>query len=299
MSGEDQKNTKVPVLAGTQLRAIVPDSLDSAFRLATAFVAGGITPRGMQRPEQVMIAILAGMEVGLTPLQAVQGIYIVNGRPTLFGDSLVAVVRGSGRCAWIKEWIEGTGDTVTAFCETLRVGEPESVRRSFTWKQAQKAGLTTKEGPWTAYPARMLAIKARNFCLRDVYADVLRGLSDDADDLAVQNIGALSSPDSDQTSNRRTPPDPDMPDEKIVDAESEPIAAKQATPPDPDADAGEDHEQFLAAFQNGLKLAKSAEDVEELWKDLEVEGTLAESPDDLAMANTLKERGLKKFKAKK
>lgn len=299
-------NAKVPVLAGTPLRAIVPDSLDSAFRLATAFVAGGITPRGMQRPEQVMIAILAGMEVGLTPLQAVQGIYIVNGRPTLFGDSLVAVVRGSGRCAWIKEWIEGSGDTVVAFCETLRVGEPEPVRRSFTWAQAKKAGLTTKDGPWSSFPARMLAIKARNFCLRDVYADVLRGLSDD-DETAVQNIGALHT---EPERERRTPPDPDMPDEKIVDAEVEDAESQNAKsastgddgPPDPGDDEADQEadQQLLGAFQLGLKLAKTADDVDELWTDLEVEASLTHDEDALAAANALREKAIKRLsKAKK
>lgn len=300
MSGD----TKVPVLAGTPLRAIVPDSLDSAFRLATAFVAGGITPRGMQRPEQVMIAILAGMEVGLTPLQAVQGIYIVNGRPTLFGDSLVAVVRGSGRCAWIKEWIEGSGDTVAAFCETLRVGEPEPVRRSFSWAQAKKAGLAGKEGPWTTFPARMLAIKARNFCLRDVYADVLRGLSDDSDDPAVQDIGALSSPDSHQTSNRRTPPDPDMPEVEaaVIEEMSETKSGDVSDdgPPDPGDDDQEAAQQLLGAFQLGLKLAKTADDVDELWADLEIESSLTHDEDALAAANALKEKAIKRLsKAKK
>jgi hypothetical protein len=65
--------SKVPVVAGNAIRAIVPASLDEAYRLAQAFVAGGIAPRGMQRPEQIMVAIMAGLEVGLTPLRVHQG----------------------------------------------------------------------------------------------------------------------------------------------------------------------------------------------------------------------------------
>ena len=134
-----RKPPRVPVLAGKEIRAIIPDSLDEAFRLAQAFVQGGIAPRGMQRPEQVMIAILAGLEVGLRPLQAVQAIYIVNGRPQLFGDALVAVVRSSGRCRYIKRGHRGrAGENLRAWCETLRVGEDEPVRETFSWQQAKQ-----------------------------------------------------------------------------------------------------------------------------------------------------------------
>lgn len=308
--------SKVPVVAGNAIRAIVPASLDEAYRLAQAFVAGGIAPRGMQRPEQIMVAIMAGLEVGLTPLQAVQGIYIVNGRPQLFGDALVAVVRGSGRCEYIKEGIEGSGENAYAWCETKRRDETEPVRETFSWAQAKRAGLTGKEGPWTQYPARMLKTRARNFCLRDVYADVLRGLSNDFEPETIE-VGHITSRDDktpgdpgiDRQEDVIEPLEPDMPTDKTGQAADKTGQDPDDLPPDPDADEAtlaakvtpteeppdDDATGLLAALASGLKLSKSSEDIDELWADLDVDSALTHDLDNLAMAATLRDRALAKL----
>jgi len=162
-----------PIMAGGQVAALVPQSLDEAFRVAQAIAASGLAPRGLDKPEQVMVAIMAGAELGLAPFQALQSFAIVNNRPTLWGDGLMAVARAQGIKA--REWIEGDGDNAVASCEVTRPDTGETIARSFSVADAKKAGLWNKQGPWQQYPKRMLQMRARAWALRDGCADMLRG----------------------------------------------------------------------------------------------------------------------------
>lgn len=161
---------------GGAIKAVVPQSMDDAYRLAKAVCLSGLAPRGLEKPEAAMVAILHGLEIGLTPMMALQKISVINGRPTLWGDGALGLVRSSGLCKYVKEQIAGTGDARTATCETQRAGEPDPVVRTFSVADAKKAGLWGKAGPWQNFPDRMLQMRARAFALRDTYADVLGGM---------------------------------------------------------------------------------------------------------------------------
>ena len=166
-----------PSLAsGKKVAAIVPQTMDETFRLAQAICKAGMAPRGMEQPEKAMIAIMRGMEVGLTPMMALDKIAIVQGRPVIWGDGALGLVRGSGLCEFVKERMEGEGDKRIAYCEAKRKGEVEPITRSFSVSDAKLAGLWNKQGPWKQFPDRMLQMRARAFALRDLFADVLGGL---------------------------------------------------------------------------------------------------------------------------
>ncbi len=163
--------------AGGRPRAIVPRTLDEAMTFARAVVAARMAPSGFETPEACMIAILHGMEVGLTPMSALQRIAVIGGRPTIWGDGAMALVRASGLAASIKERIEGTGPSDwVAICTVRRRGDVHPVERRFSADDARRARLWSKAGPWSEYPQRMLQMRARAFALRDVFADVLGGL---------------------------------------------------------------------------------------------------------------------------
>lgn len=164
---------KPQIMAGGAVAALVPQSLDEAFRVSQAIAASGMAPKGMDRPEQVMVAIMAGAELGLPPFQALQSFAVVNGRPTLWGDGLMAVARAQGIQA--RETLDGDGDSMVATCSVTRPDTGEIIERSFSVPDAKKAGLWGKAGPWQQYPRRMLQMRARAWALRDGCADMLRG----------------------------------------------------------------------------------------------------------------------------
>lgn len=166
---------KPPVKAGGALAALVPQDIDQAFRLAQALAgAGDMVPKAYQgQPQMIMAAIARGMEIGLAPMQALSNIAVINGRATLWGDALPALVQRAGH--HIDVDYEGQGDSLTAVATLTRADGKKIVRR-FGMADAKRAGLLGKPGPWQQYPQRMIMHRARAWAIRDGAADALMGL---------------------------------------------------------------------------------------------------------------------------
>lgn len=152
-------------------------SLEDAFRFAKAIVQSGFAPKGMEKPESVLVALQWGAELGLTPMAALSNIAVVNGRPSLFGDAALALVRSSGQLEQYAEQEVGErGKDTFGFKITAKRKGFDPQTETFTVAEAKQAKLWGKSGPWTDYPHRMLKFRARGFLLRDVFGDVLKGL---------------------------------------------------------------------------------------------------------------------------
>lgn len=154
---------------GGKIRGIVPQTIEEVFRLATAVHKSGLAPRDMKSPEAITIAIMHGLELGLPPMQAVQRIAVVNGRPTIWGDAIPALLWSHG--FKLREWDSAD----TSHCEITRP-DGTKIERSFSDDDAKRACLSSKAGPWTQYKRRMRQMRARGFAARDGAADVLGGL---------------------------------------------------------------------------------------------------------------------------
>lgn len=152
-------------------------SFDDAFRFAQMVAKSDFAPKDFRgKPESCMLAIQHGSEVGLSPMQSLQSIACINGRPSVWGDAALALVMGSPVCEYVRERVEGDGDSMVAICEAKRRGYPDANVTKFSVADAKKAGLWGKSGPWTQYSKRMLQLRARGFALRDAFPDVLKGL---------------------------------------------------------------------------------------------------------------------------
>ena len=164
-------------------------TMEDAYRFATAIIKSGFAPKGYDSPESVLIAIQMGSEVGLAPMQALQSIAVINGRPSIWGDAGMALVRRSGLLESDSDSIEGEGDARVVTVTVRRKNGPEVVRK-FGVKDAKQSGLWGKAGPWSQYPDRMLFNRARAFALRDAFGDVLKGLhvGEESRDLEPINV---------------------------------------------------------------------------------------------------------------
>lgn len=247
------ETTKLPALqAGGSVKAIVPQDFDGAWRIASAVTKAGMAPKGLDTPEKAMVAIMHGMEVGLTPMAALQSIAVVNGRPTIWGDGAIGIVRGSGKCEWIREKIEGDGNNMVAICQVKRKGEPEPIAATFSVADAIKASLWGKAGPWVQYPKRMLAMRARAFALRDGFADVLRGLGIAEE---VQDITPMKDV---------TPPRQPAPPAETAKAPPPPPAEDEAITIDKDP-AEFDDTSFFQALEDDMATATDMPTIDEIW----------------------------------
>jgi hypothetical protein len=178
--------------------SLVPDTLSDAMRMAEMIAKSDFAPKDyVNKPGNVLVAIQMGLDIGLKPMQALQNIAVINGRPSIWGDAALALVQNSDLIEYVKETFEGKKgtDDWTAVCEVKRKGWPDAIVRKFSVGDAKKAGLWTKAGTWQTYPDRMLQMRARSFALRDAAADCLMGLVlvEEAQDYAPAIEGTVVS----------------------------------------------------------------------------------------------------------
>jgi len=189
-------------------------TVDDLIRVSEMLYRGGCCPPGVDNPAKVATLILAGQEVGLGITQSLASVKLSNGRPSLYGDAPLALVRRSGLLESIAEEVAGTGDDRSGVCRVKRRGEPERVFR-FAYGEAVRAGLIERSkdkgkgaGPWITYPDRMLQARARGFALRDVFPDVLMGMltEEEAADLPPIVVGGVTGPALPPAADRPSPP---------------------------------------------------------------------------------------------
>lgn len=126
------------------------------------------------KPNDILLAIHMGSEVGIKPIQAIQNIVVINGKPAIYGDLALALVRKHEEFEDIEEKIEGEDEKMVATCSIKRRRQTPVIR-TFAVDEAKKAGLWGK-GVWRSYPKRMLQMRARGFAMRDSFPDALCGL---------------------------------------------------------------------------------------------------------------------------
>ena len=153
---------------------IQPTSFSELQTYAQLIANSSFCPKAMKgKAGDVLIAIQMGGEVGLSPVQALQNIAVINGRPSIYGDAAMALVQAHPACEDVVESFDE--DTMTATCIVTRKGQKPHTS-TFSRKDAEKAHLWGKQGPWTEYTRRMLQMRARGFALRDKFPDALKGL---------------------------------------------------------------------------------------------------------------------------
>jgi hypothetical protein len=158
-------------------RGVQITSMDELARFCRMAVNTGLTPEGFKTPETVALAVQAGLEIGLGPYQALQSIAVINNRPVIWGDAALALCMAHPLFYDIDEKVEN--ETATCTVRRRRYAddkEPMVIQRTFSRKDAERAGLWGRKGPWSYYTTRMLQMRARSFALRDSFPDALKGV---------------------------------------------------------------------------------------------------------------------------
>jgi hypothetical protein len=176
MSTVENKIVKVPTLAmGT--RGVQLATFEDAFRFARCVIESGLAPKGMTKPEQVVIAIQSGAELGLSPMRSLSAVVVVNGKPSLYGEAALALIHQSGVCSMppvLRH--EGEGDEHRAVLRFQRSNMPSPVEVAFSVADAKKAHLWAKAGPWSEYSDTMLGWRAVARAGKLYFGDCLMGL---------------------------------------------------------------------------------------------------------------------------
>ncbi len=162
-------------IAQTNGFALKPNSMQEAMQMAEMLSGSEMVPKNYQRkPQDTLVAMMMGSELGLNPIQALQNIAVINGKPAIYGDALLALVQNHPKFGGHEESFDE--QTMTASCTVWRKGDDKKHTVIFSRQDAEHAKLWGKQGPWQQYPKRMLMWRARGYALRDKFADALGGL---------------------------------------------------------------------------------------------------------------------------
>ncbi len=260
----------VPVMPAQQMPVpIMPGNLEGLWKLSDALARAKILPDHLTDNGRADLAtikanvfwvIQCGAELNIPACQAIMGIAIINKRPCVYGDLMIGKVRASGLAEYILETSEGAGDDLVCYCEAKRRDTGEVILRSYSWAEADKVVQKSKYGDskkltdkdtYKNYGPRMIAMRARAFCLRDGFSDVLKGIrvAEEEEDQAY--LGPVQ--------HNEAPPRPQPPKaEKAIEGEI------VDAPKDP-AQEPSDYEQAAEALISGLEAVVNVDDFDELW----------------------------------
>lgn len=123
-----------------------------------------------QREGDFFLIMLKGMELGITPMAAVDTINIIKGKPTLDAKGMLALVKASGQLENIN--IDSTPER--CMVSVKRCGNDEQIV-SFTIQDAEKMSLQGKDN-YKSQPEIMLKWRAITKAMREVFPDIISGL---------------------------------------------------------------------------------------------------------------------------
>jgi hypothetical protein len=175
------------------IKPIIPTDYQTCMQMAETIAKSGLGPATLNTKEKVFFVMQIGAGLGLTPMQSVQSISVINGKPALYGDTMLAIVKASGQLESFNEYITNVNSEIIAVCVVKRKNINE-VKAEFSVSDAKKAGLWERSSPWRQYPERMLKMRARCFALRDVFPDLLLGLQHSAEELSDSDVHGNDKP---------------------------------------------------------------------------------------------------------
>lgn len=151
----------------TALALIEPTQYELMAKLATVAARSGYTANN---EVQALFVMLKGFEIGVSPIQALEGIQVIKGKTTVSPQLMLAMINRSGLMQDIDIDSSPKQCTVTM----TRVGRSPHTE-TFTIENAQSMGLAGNHN-WKAQPATMLKWRAVSACARVVFPDVIQGM---------------------------------------------------------------------------------------------------------------------------
>jgi hypothetical protein len=139
---------------------------------AEIFIRSGLLPSHIKSPEQAVVIMLKGRELGLPPMYALSTIGVINGKPVVAAEVMASLVyrhHGDEALRVVQS------DERVCSLEYRRRGWAEPQTYSFDIEDAMRAGLLGSQ-VWQKYPAAMLRARCISAVARMAFPDVISGV---------------------------------------------------------------------------------------------------------------------------
>lgn len=207
----------------TAITLITPDIYGTFDKMAKDIVASQFT---RLTEFQVKYIFLKGYELGISPMQALDGINNIAGKPTCSPQLMLALINRSGQ---VEDIIIDSDD---ARCVVTMKRKGRSAHTETFWlKDAKAMGLDSKDN-WKKQPRIMMKWRCVAACARIVYPDIIQNL------LTHEEMGAdVSVTDDGDMVVISKPVDPPQPPAVQIPATVEPVVVTSTATPTPPASA--------------------------------------------------------------
>lgn len=190
------------------MKTSAPGALSERIQYAETLAESSLLPKQFQKqPANVLMAIEYGNSLELSPIQAIQEITVINGKPTASANLIGALVRKAGHRLRVK----ADTATKTAVAQITRHDDPEYVYEvRWDMERAKSAGLTGKDN-WKNYPEAMLKARAITEVAREACPEALMGINYTREELE-DSTGFVEAPitvDPAVTTSKATPAEDD------------------------------------------------------------------------------------------
>ncbi len=199
------------------------ESANAAYGIAERLVKTSFVPEAFRgKAAEATAAILAGAEVGLSPMASLRSFDIIQGTAAPRAMTLRAIVQSAGH----EVWVEQSTDDKAVVCGRRR-GSERVERAVWTMQRAQRLKLTGKDN-WQKQPQAMLLARATSECARLVAADAILGVPYAAEEIQDSapdvDVSAVQEDRPRRTARRALPtpepvtPEPDVGEEPPPDS---------------------------------------------------------------------------------
>lgn len=187
--------------------------------LANKIAGTNFVPKALRgKPAETAACILTGREIGIGPMESLQKIHVIEGRPSLASELMRSLVLRAGH---LIEFMTLTDAKVTI--RGKRVGSETWTELTWTTQDAQRIGVASKD-VWKKYPRAMLSNRATSELCRLIFPDALGGISytpeeieDEVTEAQTVKITRADKPTKVQRAKAPEPIEPAF--DEVVDAE--------------------------------------------------------------------------------
>lgn len=158
---------------GPRLGLPTQAELSALMAYGEVMIKSGMAPAHIKTAEAALVVMRYGHQLGIDEFTALQNMYVIGGKPAAFAGLLHSLIlrdHGGGAIA-VREF---TAERVTIECRRRDTGQTATV--SYTFKEAEQAGITKTNPQWAKYPADMLFARCISRAGRQLFRDSTMGM---------------------------------------------------------------------------------------------------------------------------
>jgi hypothetical protein len=199
MTTENQPSTALAVTQAADGVFTGIQQFENAQRIAKALASSALVPKeyqGQQGLANTLVAMEIAGRMNLSPLQVMQNLHVIHGRPSWSSQFIIAMINGCGRFTPLDYNVSGEGDSLSCFAYATEIATGKELRGPVvTMAMAKREGWATKSGSkWQTMPDLMIRYRSAAFWGRLYVPEFLVGMKTQEEVVDIEEVQVTEQP---------------------------------------------------------------------------------------------------------